>query len=499
MNLFRSTTTTLITSNSMNLSAFRRALFLIPLVLACFTFLPRLQAQLPSPAPDGGYPNGNTAEGDGALFNLTTGSFNTAVGSVALFSNTTADSNTAIGQGALFNNTTGPNNTAVGFEALVNNTTGAANTAVGTNALVGNTTGANNTAVGEDALFSDTTGDLNTAIGLEALAANTTGVHNTAVGSGALLSNITGVENTAVGNAALLFNTGDDNTATGYSALASETESNVLNGALDTADGAFALFSNTTGTANTAVGLSALRVNTTGNENTATGADALDSNTTGAANTANGVVALFNNTTGSFNIALGFAAGITLTTGDHNIDIGNVGVAGEANTIRIGNSNQTATYIAGISGAGVTGIAVKVNAAGQLGTPPSTARFKDDIRPMNEASEAILGLKPVTFRYKKEIDPERAPQFGLVAEDVAKVNPDLIARDAKGDVYTVRYDAVNAMLLNEFLKEHQKVKRLEAALAAVNKRLKAQDAKIDKVNAKLELTKPAPQVANNGQ
>jgi hypothetical protein len=197
---------------------------------------------------------------------------------------------------------------------------------------------------------------------------------------------------------------------------------------------------------------------------------------------------------------LGAFAGDNLTTGDNNIDVGSNGVAGEGNTIHIGEQGtQTRTFIAGIHGTALgSGVAVRVNANGRLGTAPSSARFKQNIKPMDNASEAIFALKPVAFRYKQELDPEGIPQFGLVAEEVEKVNPDLVARDADGKVYTVRYEAVNAMLLNEFLKEHQKVQRLEAALAAVNERLKAQDAKIDKVDAKVELTKPAPQtVVNN--
>jgi hypothetical protein len=197
--------------------------------------------------------------------------------------------------------------------------------------------------------------------------------------------------------------------------------------------------------------------NTTGSDNTANGGSALFFNTTGSGNTANGFQALYRNATGSSNIALGINAGLNLTTGSNNIDIGNVGIADEANTIRIGtDGTQTKTFIAGISGTAVMGTPVKVNAAGQLGTVPSSQRFKDEIRPMDKASEAILALKPVTFRYKKEVDPEGIPQFGLVAEDVEKVNPDLVVRDSEGKVFTVRYEAVNAMLLNEFLKEHRK-------------------------------------------
>jgi len=217
------------------------------------------------------------------------------------------------------------------------------------------------------------------------------------------------------------------------------------------------------------------------------------------------VQALNQTTTGGTNIALGFSAGSALTTGSNNIDIGNVGVAAESSTIRIGTQGtQTATFIAGIHGAVVTGVAVKVNAAGQLDVAPSSARFKDEIKPMDKASEGILALKPVSFRYKKEIDPERVPQFGLIAEEVAKVNPDLVARDADGKPYTVRYEAVNAMLLNEFLKEHCKVESLEKAMAeqqkenaAMRAMLKEQAAQIQQVSAQLEASRSAPKLADS--
>jgi hypothetical protein len=210
-----------------------------------------------------------------------------------------------------------------------------------------------------------------------------------------------------------------------------------------------------------------------------------------------------------------------LTDGDWNIDIGAevVGVAGESNTIRIGNQGtQTATYIAGISGTAVAGDTVVVDANGQLGTAMSSARFKEEIKPMDESSEAILALKPVTFRYKHEIDPKGIPQFGLVAEEVEKVNPDLVARDADGKPYTVRYEAVNAMLLNEFLKEHRTVQELKSTLAvqeatisqqkqefqaiatqqqkqieALTASLKEQASQIQKVSAELQLQKPPAQ------
>src|ERR1700676_3083906 len=182
------------------------------------------------------------------------------------------------------------------------------------------------------------------------------------------------------------------------------------------------------------------------------------SNTIGFENTANGVEALLNNTTGIGNIALGVSAGSNLTTGSNNIDIGNQGVAAEANTIRIGTAgNQTATFIAGIYGVneGGTPAAVYINSNGQLGTMSSSRRFKKEIKPMDQTSQAILGLQPVTFQYKS--DPTGTAQFGLIAEEVAQMDPDLVVRDAQGEIYSVRYEAVNAMLLNEFLKEHRTV------------------------------------------
>jgi hypothetical protein len=207
---------------------------------------------------------------------------------------------------------------------------------------------------------------------------------------------------------------------------------------------------------------------------------------------------------------LGFNAGLNLTSGISNIDIGFdvVGVAGESNTIRIGTQGtQTRTFVAGIWGTPITGgMAVGVNSSGQLGVKPSSVRYKESIQPMNKASEAILALKPVTFRYKKELDPEGVPEFGLVAEEVEKVSPDLVARDAKGKVFNVRYDAVNAMLLNEFLKEHRKgqeqdatISQLKTELAQQQKEIKALSAQIQKVSAQIELSKPAPQTVLNNQ
>ena len=231
----------------------------------------------------------------------------------------------------------------------------------------------------------------------------------------------------------------------------------------------------------------------------AIGSGALVHNTTASLNTALGTNALFTNTTGRNNIALGNSAGTHLTTGSNNIDIGNQGVAAEANTIRIGTvGTQTKTFIAGIHGAIASGgAAVFVNSAGQLGTLTSSARFKEAIKPMNKSSEAILALKPVTFRYKQELDPKGIPQFGLVAEQVEKVSPDLVARDEKGQVYTVRYEAVNAMLLNEFLKEHRKVETLEGTVQQQQKQIEALAAGLQKVTARVKLSNEVRRVAND--
>ena len=363
------------------------------------------------------------------------------------------------------------------------------NTAEGTDALFSLTTGTDNSAIGFDALYSNTTGDSNTATGSAALMSNTTGIRNTANGFAALSSNTTGNRNTATGRAALGNNTtGDHNTADGHNALIFNTAGND-----NTAIGTFALVFKTTGNQNTANGYGAMLFNITGNQNTGTGYFAVYQNTTGNNNTGHGYSALLNNTSGVENIALGSFAGSNLTTGDKNIDIGNQGVAAEANTIRIGTEGtQARTFIAGISSTGVAGAAVKVNAAGQLGIPPSSARFKDEIKSMDKASETILALKPVSFRYKKEIDPQGIPEFGLVAEEVEKVNPDLITRDRKGKPYTVRYDAVNAMLLNEFLKEHRRVEQLEREVEQLTVGLQ-------KVRAQVEATKPTPQVVANNR
>jgi len=288
-----------------------------------------------------------------------------------------------------------------------------------------------------------------------------------------------------------------------FSLVSSEADMpvpDVRNSNGNTAEGTEALLSNTTGKANTAIGVGALYKNTTGVCNTATGMAALGTNTTGFSNTAIGAKALLN-ATGDYNVALGDSAGEVLSTGNNNIDIGYnvVGAKGESNTIRIGNTDITATYVSGITGQTVVGgAAVFVDSNGKLGTMTASTRFTDEIKPMDKVSEAILTLKPVTFRYTQEIDPKRSiPQFGLIAEEVEKVNPELVGRDEKGKVYSVRYDAVNAMLLNEFLKEHRKVEKLETSVARQQKQIETLTASLQKVSAQIEASRSAPNMVNS--
>jgi hypothetical protein len=383
------------------------------LALACFG-LSSPKAFGVVPAPDGGYPGGNTAEGQSALLSLTTGQYNTGIGIFSVLSLTDGNFCTGIGAGTLLANTA-DENTATGAGALFSNTTGEENTANGTFALFSNTEGNQNTAVGDNALFSNTEAGFNTA--------------------------------------------------TGHSAL----------------------FSNTTGSSNTAIGQSALFDNTTGDSNVAIGFLALSSST------------------GSNNIGLGAGAGFNVTSADNVICIG-----------ALGDNVSNRCYIGHIRGATVgngDGINVIVDSNGQLGTSNSSRRFKKDIKPMDQTSEAILALKPVTFHYKN-LDTKKAentPQFGLIAEDVAEVNPDLVLLDPDGKPFTVRYDAVNAMLLNEFLKEHKKVEEqsckmreqeatiaeLKSGVKTLAATVKEQAAQIQKVSARISAGKPAPQVVSN--
>jgi uncharacterized coiled-coil protein SlyX len=380
------------------------------------------------------------------------------------------------------------------------------NTAEGQAALLSLSTGGFNTAVGYLSLRSDASGSFNTGVGAGALLANT-GDQNTATGAGALLSNTTGGGNTANGTLALFNNTaGNNNTATGADALLFNTGS-ANTGSGNTANGAGALINNTIGNNNTGTGFGTLTDNTSGNGNTAIGRGALAA------------------TTGDGNTALGANAGNALTTGVNNIDIGLnvIGTAGDTDTIRIGNPNITRTFITGISGNIATGGAtVYVESNGHLGTLTSSVRLKDEIKPMGKASEAILALRPVSFRYKKEIDPRRVAQFGLIAEEVERVNPDLIIRDAEGKPQTVRYEQINAMLLNEFLKEHRKVEeqarkmdaqehrigkqeatvaelkstvaQQQSAIAILTAQFKEQTAQIQRASADVELNRRMPQI-----
>jgi hypothetical protein len=357
-------------------------------------------------------------------------------------------------------------------------------------ALVSLTSGVNNTSTGVQSLLYTTTGIANTATGFQSLLNNTSGSWNLANGDSALRNNTTGDYNTAVGSQALLYNTtGSQNTAEGFRAL----------------------YNNATGYFNAAVGVAALYGNATGSYNTAAGYPALSSNTGGWYNTAIGDQALGTNSTGSYNIAIGDFAGYYQSTGSGNIYIGSGvrGVAGENSSCYIGS-------IWGQTSSG--GTAVFINGDGKLGTTTSSRRFKQDIKPMNRASESLFALKPVTFRYKKELDPKGIPQFGLIAEEVEKVNPDLVVRDKQGKVNTVRYEQINAMLLNEFLKEHKTVEKQQATIgqlksdaakqeqtiSALKKgmglltaQVKEQAAQIQKVSAQLATTRPAPRVATN--
>jgi trimeric autotransporter adhesin len=361
--------TTLHLKHSINRSPLRLGFLLIPLVLVCFTLSPTARAV--SPAPDGGYPGFNTAEGELALQNLTGGSQNTALGFQALFKNTTGNNNTSIGVNSLFSDIAGGNN----------------NTATGNSALQSNSTGTNNTATGNVALFS----------------------------------------------------------------------------------------------------------NMTGNFNTATGGGAL-----------------FSNTTGRFNTAIGLSAGNNLINGEGNIYIGAqvpAGATGEFEFIRIGNDTAFAfhydTFIAGIylRAAGPSPLPVMCGSNGKLSANASSRRFKHDIKPI-ENSEVILALKPVAYHYNN--DATNSPDFGLIAEDVAEVAPDLVIRDEEGKPLSVHYQGVNAMLLKEFIKEHKKVEEQQASISQLRSemqtmvaQLKEQAAQIQKVSAQLQVNKSVPQVVNN--
>jgi hypothetical protein len=359
------------------------------------------------------------------------------------------------------------------------------NTAEGTGALFNRTTGINNTATGNGALFMDTTGSFNTAIGVSALRENN-GNSNTAAGHNALRQNQTGVENTATGGAALRENdVGSENTAVGFHALLQLKAGPFSSPMFNTAIGAQALERNQQQN-NTAVGYQALQNDIFGDRCTAVGAGALKGNSQGIACTAVGAGALNSSLAGG-NTALGVGAGSNVIAASNVICIGTAGADVDGGCF-IGNIRDVTTEMA-------DAIPVVIDSEGQLGTLSSSQRFKNEIKPMDKTSEAILAFKPVTFHYKS--DNTNTPQFGLIAEEVEKVNRDLVVRDREGKPYTVRYDAVNAMLLNEFLKEHKKTEKLEATVASLIATVKEQAAQIQKVSAQLETSKPGPQVVNN--
>jgi hypothetical protein len=370
----------------------------------------------------------NTFVGSGAGNFTMSGGYNVAEGSTALASNTTGRENAALGVVALTSNTTGSYNTAIGYEALTDNTTGTYNTATGFDSLSVNSSGAANTADGIQTLFFNSTGSYNTAVGDSALYNNTTGSNNSALGDLALFNNTAGTGNTALGEYALYALNG----------IEPDTGQNV------------------------AVGLGAIEALTLGNNNTALG--------TGAGENA---------TQGSNNTFIGEGAGICLKTGIENIFLGsfaggynNPGTLTVDGLMVLGNEQSiTKTVIAGIVGVPVTGAAMYINDSGQVGILGSSRRFKQNIQNMGDSSQVLLSLHPVTFQYKPEIDPTAEPQFGLVAEEVAKLDPDLVIKDKQGKPLTVRYEAVNAMLLNEFLKEHAEVNQQRETISQQQKEI----------------------------
>ena len=440
-----------------------------PLVLLCSGLLPQVEAVVPP--PDGGYPNFTTAEGQNALFSLTTGAANTAVGWFSLKSVTTGSFNTGVGAGTLVLNT-GAENTAIGTAALLLNTA-SGNTAVGSRALLNNTTG------GTLANIQGVDVGPNVAVGQQALESNTLASANTAVGYQALQNFITGPM--ALEQIGLC-------TAVGFQALGNATGIGFANNAF----GYHALMNNTDGGGNTAIGLQALVNNTIGNSNMAIGNNALS------------------NSTGDNNISLGFNAGGGVTTANNVICIGALG-ANVDNSCFIGNIYSNMQPIVGTDPDSVT-----ITSNGRLGRGNvSSRRYKHDIKSMDKASEVLYALKPVSFRYNKEYDGTQTLAFGLIAEEVAEVYPDLVGRNPKGEPESVRYEQINAMLLNEFLKEYKTVQELkstvlsqqsviaqqresfERRLAEQAKQIKALTDAVEKVNAQLEMNNNTPRVAAN--
>jgi hypothetical protein len=400
----------------------------------------------------------------------------------ALFAHTTGPRSTFVGQEAGLANS-GSSNTAFGYEALRSNTTAQGNSAFGTQALRANN-GFRNSAFGALALSSNTTGGGNAAFGATALYYNSTGLYNSAFGDRALFHNTTGGKNTAFGYFAMQANTnGHYNAAFGVRALFQNTT-----GFDNSALGSGALSSNTTGSRNAAVGIGALAGNTIGMDNAAVGEESLVSNSSGNGNAAVGRYSLFHNTTGSGNIGIGIFAGLNQTVGSDNIYLANPGVNGENGQIKIGtNGTHVRTTIAGIHGSNsVNGIAVLVNANGVLGTATSSARFKQDVRDLDDASELLMRLHPVSFRYRPEAAPgEDGTQYGLIAEEVAKVAPELVAYDGDGRPYSVRYHVLPALLLSQNQEQQRTIEAQRRAIETLSARV----AMIESERARLA---PAP-------
>ena len=398
------------------------------------------------------------------------------LGSLALQAQ--SNTNTAYGGEALISNTSGFKNSAFGYQALQNNTSGA-NSAFGYQALQNNTGGDDNSAFGGLAMQNNTTGHDNSAFGDYALQLNTTGFADSAFGHMALQLNTTGDFDSAFGLAALEYNTtGSNNTAIGYTALWNNTS-----GSYNTAFGSGALLDNQTGGQNTAVGFDALYANT-GTNNTASGYNALYS-TTGNSNTGFGTYALYNNTTGIYNIGVGMFSGYYNPVGSNfNIDIGNYGSGNDNGVIRIGTPGwESSFYAAGINGVGVSGgIPVYINSNGQLGTVNSSIRFKEDVHDMAAASDGLMKLRPVTYRYKKAYaDGSKPVDYGLIAEEVAEVYPDLVVKNSDGQIQTVQYQKLTPMLLNEVQKEHKQLEEQKTTIQELEKRLAALEAALPSV------------------
>jgi hypothetical protein len=341
--------------------------------------------------------------------------------------------------------------------------------------MLANTTGSDNIAHGAYSLESNTTGYENIAIGYGALDANTVGFRNTAIGTNSMARNLSGNGNSGFGESALRLNTtGDYNSACGANSLYTNSE-----GSNNTANGYQALYANTTGSSNTASGHHSLQANTTGYHGTAVGAQALFSNTTGVNNTALGLGAMYSNTTGSNNVSLGVNAGYNLSTGHDDIDIANRGVSGESGTIRIGGPAQTATYIAGILSSHVTGSPVYISSTGQLGVLASSERYKTEISGMGGRSAELQRLRPVTFHLKN--DPQGALQYGLIAEEVNAVDPNLVIRNERGTIEGVRYDELAPLLLNEVQQLQQQLRKQSKLVARQEKQLRAMEERMNAI------------------